>query len=339
MKNCKRFIFIVLTVLLLSTVLASLAGAAPADEPVFTLSQHRQDKQIRIDITGDKLKDVYAFELKVKFDPKQLRFENASSSITGYSIKPIVEGGQVIYASTKIGQKAGDNGKITLGSLNFSALGKGKADIMLTAVKLVNSAMASVTLEPERQIEVQLGAENISFKDIAGHWAESSIERAVEIGFVNGYTDGTFRPNALVTRAEFAAMLARALSMPIDKTESLSFKDAGSIPAWAVGYVSAAVNANIITGYEDGTFRASTPIKRSEIAVMIIRALKWEVDAAKKPTFADSEHIPLWAQPSVAMAAEAGILKGRGSNQFVPNAIATRAEAVTLLLALIDLQK
>ncbi|OMF29823.1 hypothetical protein BK133_17665 [Paenibacillus sp. FSL H8-0548] len=338
MTNCKRFILAVLSVLLLSSVLASLAGAASADAPVFILSQHKQDKQIRIDITGDKLKDVYAFELKVEFDTKQLRFESASSSITGYSIKPIVEDSQVIYASTKIGPKTGDNGKITLGSLNFSALGKGKAVINLTAVKLVNSAMESVTLEPKMKFEVQLEGVNISFKDVAGHWAATSIERAVELGFVNGYTDGTFRPNSLVTRAEFAAMLARALSMPTEISESLSFKDTGSIPAWAVGYVTAAVNAGIITGYEDDTFRASTPIKRSEIAVMITRALKWEVDPAKKPTFADAEDIPAWAQPSVAMAAEAGILKGRGANQFVPNAIATRAEAVTLLLSLIDLK-
>ncbi|NIK75419.1 hypothetical protein FHS15_000517 [Paenibacillus castaneae] len=333
MINCKRFSMVGWFVLVFILAVPSFAMAA-ADTPVFTLSQHQADKKIRIDITGDKLKDVYAFEVKLEFDTKKLRFDGASSSMTGFSITPIVEGAQIVYATTKIGKKAGDSGKIALTSLLFESIGKGKAEVKLTDVKLVNSALESITLKPNVKMSAVLDI--TVFKDIAGHWAKSAIERAVNLGFINGYTDGTFRPNAQVTRAEYAAMLVRALDLPIKDGEKLSFKDAGSVPSWASDYVAAAVEAGIITGYEDHTFRASKPIKRSEIAVMIARALSWQVDPAQKSSFADRNDIPVWAHPSVAMAAEAGIIKGRDANRFVPNANATRAEAVTLLLSMID---
>jgi hypothetical protein len=336
MEKCKRFTMMGLIVLLVAMALPSFALAAEA--PSFTLTQDRTDNQIKIAITGDKLKDMYAYEVKVAFDTKKLRFKSASSGVSGFSITPIVEGAQIVYATTKIGKKAGDSGKIVLSSLNFEAIGKGKAEVKLTDVKLVNSALESVTLKPNVKISAELGNSSVFFKDIAGHWAIASIERAVELGFINGYTDGTFRPNAQVTRAEFAAMLVRALDLQTTASAKLSFKDAASIPSWATEFVGAAVEAGIITGYEDQTFRASTPIKRSEIAVMVARALKWQVDPSKKSSFADRNTIPAWADPSIAMAAEAGILKGRGANLFVPSANATRAEAVTLLLAMIDLK-
>lgn len=335
MMNCKRFSLALWFFLVFILAVPSFAMAA-ADTPVFTLSQHQSDKKIRIDITGDKLKDVYAFEIKVEFDTKKLRFDSASSSMTGFSITPIVDGAQIVYATTKIGKKAGDSGKMALSSLIFESIGQGKADVKLTDVKLVNSALEAITLKPNVKMSAVLGQAGIIFKDIAGHWAKSAIERAVNLGFINGYADGTFRPNAQVTRAEYAAMLVRALDLPLKEGGKLTFKDAGSVPGWATDYVAAAVEAGIITGYEDHTFRASKPIKRSEIAVMIARTLAWQVDPAKKSSFADRNDIPAWAHPSIAMAAEAGIIKGREGNRFAPTANATRAEAVTLLLSVID---
>jgi len=337
LKKCKRFMSVGLIVLLLAMILPSMAFAA--DTPVFALTQEKSDKNIKIIITADKLTDMYAYEVKLSFDAKKLRFKSASSSIAGFSISPIVEGNQIVFAATKIGNKAGENGKSVLSSFLFEGIGNGNTEVKLTDVKLVKSTLDSSTLKPDIKVTANLGNSAVSFKDIAGHWAKASIERAVTLGFINGYTDGTFKPNAQVTRAEFATMLVRALDLKAEPAADLSFKDAGSIPSWASEFVGAAVKAGMITGYEDNTFRPNKPINRAEIAVMIVRALDWQVDQAKKTSFADRNHIPAWAEPSVAMAAEAGIIKGRGENQFAPGANATRAEAVTLLLALIDAKK
>lgn len=51
-----------------------------------------------------------------------------------------------------------------------------------------------------------------AFSDISGHWAREAIEKAAKLGFVNGYEDGTFQPQGLVNRSEFAVMLARAFN-------------------------------------------------------------------------------------------------------------------------------
>lgn len=175
----------------------------------------------------------------------------------------------------------------------------------------------------------------IELKDIAGHWAKDSIEEAVELGFVTGYGDETFRPNALISRAEIAAMLTRALKLELIDAE-LSFADKDTMPMWAQPFIRAIVKAGFVSGYEDGTFRANKEITRTELVVIIVRALGLEMNSNAKIAFSDSEQIPLWARPYVAAAVERGLIKGDGSGRFNPNHFSTRAEAITLILALLN---
>lgn len=177
----------------------------------------------------------------------------------------------------------------------------------------------------------------VNFSDITSHWAKSSIEEAVSLGFVSGYNDGTFRPNSQITRAEFTVMLSNALKLEGDY--ALTFADAKSIPAWAKTYVGQAVQAGIISGYNDDTFRASQNITRAELAVMIQRATGITPDENARPSFKDNSSIPSWAVSSVATAVNNGLINGRGNNLFAPNDNATRAEAVTLILNLIHSKK
>ncbi|MBW7461089.1 S-layer homology domain-containing protein, partial [Paenibacillus sepulcri] len=79
--------------------------------------------------------------------------------------------------------------------------------------------------EPEATAEV-------TFSDIAGHWAEAGIKQAAANGIIDGYSDGTFKPNGEVTRAEFAVMMARMLNLQ-GGGATLAFTDTGTIGAWA----------------------------------------------------------------------------------------------------------
>ncbi|OPH58154.1 hypothetical protein BC351_24765 [Paenibacillus ferrarius] len=171
------------------------------------------------------------------------------------------------------------------------------------------------------------------FSDVEKHWAKALIERAIKLGLVSGYEDQTFRPDNRITRAEFAVLLSRVLKLEAGK-EPLSFTDASDIPTWVKPQLTSIIKADIMNGYEDGTFRADRDISRAELAVIVTRALKLKVDANAKPSFADVESIPSWAQAEVAAAHEQGILSGRDNNVFAPNESATRAEAVSLILAL-----
>lgn len=175
----------------------------------------------------------------------------------------------------------------------------------------------------------------ISLTDLYGHWAESAIRKAVELGWARGYADKTFRPNANITRAEFAVLLGRALDL--DQQEaSADLKDMNRIPVWARPYVAGAVKAGIIQGYRDHTFRPSQEITRLEMAVMIARAKGVPLDSTASVPFADAELIPAWAKPYLAAAYDAKLIQGRGGGMFAPHQPATRAESVHLIVAMLS---
>ncbi|MCJ8013651.1 discoidin domain-containing protein [Paenibacillus sp. KQZ6P-2] len=184
-------------------------------------------------------------------------------------------------------------------------------------------------------VDVQPSLSVIAFPDIQNHWAAVDIEKAVQKGIVNGYPDGTFRPNGAVTRAEFAAMLVRALKLQ-GSGGSVTFSDKDDIGAWAKTAVAHAVESGIINGYEDGTFRPNASINRGEMVSMVARALKLNIDGGAKTTFADDHSIPVWAKGAANAAVKQGIIQGRSGNLFAASETATRAESVTILLKAAD---
>ncbi|MGY5343576.1 S-layer homology domain-containing protein [Paenibacillus glucanolyticus] len=177
-----------------------------------------------------------------------------------------------------------------------------------------------------------------TFSDIGEHWAESAIHRAVNLELINGYSDGTFKPNKSVTRAEFTVML-----MGILKNENTNaaptFKDQNKIGEWAVDSVVQAVTAGIVGGYKDGSFRPNTFITRAEMAVMIAKALQLPMDQNTNAGFSDDAIIPQWAKAAINDVRKIGIISGRTGNIFAPSEPVTRAEAVTLLLRVLEQHK
>ncbi|WP_074048610.1 S-layer homology domain-containing protein [Paenibacillus ihumii] len=176
----------------------------------------------------------------------------------------------------------------------------------------------------------------ISFTDIAEHWAEGYIRNAAVKGIVTGYPDSTFKPNRPLTRAEFAVMLAGALKWE-GSAAALVFTDHDHIGAWARPTVAQAAQAGIVRGYVDGSFRPNAPITRAEMAAMIARALKLQLDADGSTGFIDDEVIPQWAKGATEALRSFGIMEGRGGNRFVPDDTATRAEAAVTVLKMLEL--
>ncbi|WP_455644303.1 NHL domain-containing protein [Paenibacillus chitinolyticus] len=177
-----------------------------------------------------------------------------------------------------------------------------------------------------------------TFTDIAGHWAESYIKRATAKGIISGYPDGTFKPNHPITRAEFMVMLTGALQLE-EKGAKVTFTDNDQIGTWAQQAIVQGVQAGIINGYEDGSFRPHAQITRVEMAIMVARALKLSFKANTLTGFADDEAIPQWAKGSVEAIRALGIASGREGNKFVPEDTAMRAEAAALLLRMLETPK
>lgn len=117
------------------------------------------------------------------------------------------------------------------------------------------------------------GGTSKPLNDINNHWAKEAIEKAQKAGIVNGYEDGSFRPNNRVSRAEIAAMVARALQLEPNASGSTGFNDDSQIPNWAKGYVSIMKEQGIITGREGNTFVPSANTTRAEGAVILLRSV------------------------------------------------------------------
>ncbi|URN93216.1 MAG: S-layer homology domain-containing protein [Candidatus Pristimantibacillus lignocellulolyticus] len=173
------------------------------------------------------------------------------------------------------------------------------------------------------------------FTDIDNSWAKGAIERAIILKLVTGYSDGTFKPNQEVNRAEFTAILVRAMKLDAAKGE-VQFADADNIQGWAKEYIQQAVEAGIITGYKDNTFRPAGNITRAEAAVMIVKALGLELVSEDELSFTDASSIPAYARAYVATAVKHGLVVGYSNNTFGPNKVANRADAVTLALRALD---
>jgi len=114
---------------------------------------------------------------------------------------------------------------------------------------------------------------NVSYKDVPiRHWAYQEIIRATAAGVVQGYPDGTFRPDNYVTRVEMAQMLGNVMKLtPL--AEDPGFKDIAS-DYWAVGMLAALKRDGILTGYPDGTFRPNETATRAEFANLLYKALQ-----------------------------------------------------------------
>ncbi len=213
-----------------------------------------------------------------------------------------------------------------------------KADLNLGANELVIQVQAENGTTRTYTVNIiRKSVEPIPvYKDTAGHWAEGQIAQAASLNIVRGYADGSFAPDKSVSRAEFLVMLMNALK-PRTESSELEFSDAGSIGAWARDAVAQALQAGIVTGYGDGSFRPHAGITRSEMTVMIARALGMSaVENAGNTGFADDRDIPAWARDAVAALKQLGVVSGKGANRFDPASLSTRAEAVTVILNMLD---
>lgn len=182
----------------------------------------------------------------------------------------------------------------------------------------------------------------IAFTDISGHWAADVIREASGLGLVNGYADGTFRPSNAVTRAEFTAMLVRALAPVVAETttsavpiEDAGFADQASIRDWAQEPIAQAKELGWIKGDQSGNFRPNARITRAEMAVMLYRALTLKGGSSESVTakFTDESLIPVWAREAVVALVSVGVLQGRADGKFDPTSDATRAETVRVIMA------
>ena len=184
-----------------------------------------------------------------------------------------------------------------------------------------------------------VAAKAADFRDTRYNWANPAIDKLVERGVMVGYSDNTFRPNQLVTRAEFTELLSKFIDSRSvsDNGSSTQFNDLPQTH-WAYPAVERALSAGLIQGYPSGQFRPDRPVTRGEALAVLSKLTVGdnptpEQTSALLQQFGDRRQLPEWLRTPIAKEAGNHILKQTsyvGVNQPL-----TRAEMAFLLNNLI----
>ena len=178
-------------------------------------------------------------------------------------------------------------------------------------------------------------------------WAIEAIQNMADIGVINGYSDGTFKPNNVVTKLESLLLTARILGSGkeenADLLEAAMKKFGETVDSYNLSFGEEEICFLLIKGIIDedeladyiGKENASAGMKRYEIAVLLTKALDAEDEVSKNLItsleFADTEDIPAYAKKYVEYICTNGIMNGVGDNKFSPNTSVTRAQIAVLM--------
>lgn len=177
-------------------------------------------------------------------------------------------------------------------------------------------------------------ADKDKYSDISGHFAAEYIERLSDNGIISGYPDGSFKPDAFVTRAEFSKMITLAFS--INSTGAARFTDVKNSD-WYAEYVNKLASAEIIKGY-NGVFSPDNNISRQDAALILYRVILMNdiTLEGKDVNFADFSSISDYAGEAVTVMASNEILRGDGTNFYPLNNI-TRGETAVMICRVYDI--
>lgn len=168
----------------------------------------------------------------------------------------------------------------------------------------------------------------VSFPDIPpGHWALEPLGRAVALGLVSGYPDGTFRGQQELTRAQLAVVLGKLLDrLDAPKGRPLAFTD---LPGthWAAGAAARAVSLGLMSPYPDGTFRPDAPVNRFQLAQALAGLGPW-VKGQAVPSQTPSGEVPAPKAGGASVSPAQAVPEAPGKGQGAPSgeAPATKVE-------------
>lgn len=271
-------------------------------------------------------------------------FETAGG-VTKVTVKSSVAGGVIAVA---------------LHPVSFSDLSGhwAKTEIELLAGKLILNGRGAGSFAPQQTVSraefaamlvrslglLQDAAAGAAvFSDVpAGAWFAADARAAADLGLVQGYADGTFRPEAPVTREQLAVMAARALKL----VQSASATPAAAPVVGAGGKAATAVASGSTAAAPNAAAVASAPVAASGAAptsaAPAAASQALDADAAASaavPTatgsFTDAADIASWAREAVNTLTAGGIMQGRPSGSFAPQAVTSRAEAAVILARLL----
>ena len=183
-------------------------------------------------------------------------------------------------------------------------------------------------------------ADSTPLRDINHTFAKQDILALQAKGIINGYGDGTYRPNQAVTRAEYAALLLKAKGIPVPDAYYGIFRDARR-GEWFTPYAELSYRIGVTSGAGAGSFAPDRPLTREEMVKMTVSALgrasekarvmDWPDYTRAIMPYSDRGSLSEWAIKPVAYAIQQGIMHGTTDARLNPKNYATRADVAALL--------
>lgn len=172
--------------------------------------------------------------------------------------------------------------------------------------------------------------EGKGFDDIDNHWARDEIKKMATMGYING-SNGEFKPNDYITRAEFVSILVKILGL--DQSSDKDFFNDVNTPDWFFEDISLAAEEGLVKGFEDGTFRPNKHITRQEIASVLSIFTEELTDEEIESLLSKyNDNVAKWAERAVAAAINMEIITGLENNTIGAELNATKGEAAVMLL-------
>ena len=198
---------------------------------------------------------------------------------------------------------------------------KFKNKLIMSIISLA-VALSSMTVFADSKVQ--------RFWDVdSSFWAFDYIADLAERKVINGYEDGSFRPNKTVSRAEWAKMMVDAANIQVSDNRSY-FTDVPS-GYWATSYINSA--KQYLTGYKDGTFRPNQAATREDVAVAMVLLKGYDTEDVDYSylTFLDNDTISNYAKAYVAVAVQHNLISGFTDGTFRGQDTLSRAQAATLI--------
>jgi hypothetical protein len=186
------------------------------------------------------------------------------------------------------------------------------------------------------------------FSDIQGNPAQDSIQKLAMKRVIAGFPDGTFRPDAQVTRAQYAAMIVQAFN-PVPKLAPKTFPDVADVKAdnWANDKIQQAYRSQFMVGFPEdkdpfgqgNTFRPNDPITRGQAIASLVSGLGLGIGDGPVYPYQDQNDVPDWAREPVKIAVSRGLIPNRSGVTLRPNQPASRGEVATMIYQALIAQK
>ena len=179
-------------------------------------------------------------------------------------------------------------------------------------------------------LTVPAGAANATrFSDVADNYTATAIETLRLMGVLDGYSDGTFRPNAALTRAQFCKMAVYAMDggSELGRYSTVTIFPDVKPSFWASSYINMAAKKGIIAGFADGKFKPNQTVTAGQAVTILMRGLGYK----------DENMGGVWPQGYMAEAKTCGLLKSTGITSAY--SALTRGQAAKLFLNLFEAKR